>query len=348
MFQRKISFLNNTKPKADKNKDTCKSKNIATNHNTTTATSITNYAAKKSNRVGKLTGDNDTWMEGFAVVNPNSKKKSGSTSAPSIRTYFQSQTTGQKVWDEPPSGASNILYASEETREMAQVQVDRLIEKNEKKKKKQQGKDDKKKKDDEEQVDNTKKKSKANYKSTDQALQQAIEASLHPKGEKQPSDPPSSVTIPVKKKKKKRTEEDVAYKMAKAASISEHKAKLKEREQEDLMIKQAIQLSLEEEKLSKGFQEIMQQQPCSNTSNSCWSNNNDNSFILSDEMLFKDNDDFFSSSTFPFESNAKIAASNNKKDFAKSDSSWNERFIIPSPATISSMKDDRYSIAEMD
>lgn len=29
-----------------------------------------------------------------------------------LRPYFQSQNTRQRVWDEPPSGASNIVYAT--------------------------------------------------------------------------------------------------------------------------------------------------------------------------------------------------------------------------------------------
>lgn len=40
-----------------------------------------------------------------------------------IRPYFQSQRTGQRVWDEPPSGASNIVYATLEARRMAHAQL---------------------------------------------------------------------------------------------------------------------------------------------------------------------------------------------------------------------------------
>ena len=38
-----------------------------------------------------------------------------------LRPYFQSRNTGKRVWDEPPSGASNIIYATPEARKMAQV-----------------------------------------------------------------------------------------------------------------------------------------------------------------------------------------------------------------------------------
>lgn len=43
-----------------------------------------------------------------------------------LRPYFQSRNTGQRVWDEPPSGASNIVYASPEARRMAQAQLEEM------------------------------------------------------------------------------------------------------------------------------------------------------------------------------------------------------------------------------
>lgn len=43
-----------------------------------------------------------------------------------IRSYFQNLRTGRKVWDEPPSGASIILPASEEMRRMAELQLGEL------------------------------------------------------------------------------------------------------------------------------------------------------------------------------------------------------------------------------
>ena len=68
--------------------------------------------------------------------NSNNDKK-GSTSSSSssattnnnnltIRSYFQNRRTGKKVWDEPPSGASKIVPASEEMRRMADIQLDEL------------------------------------------------------------------------------------------------------------------------------------------------------------------------------------------------------------------------------
>ncbi|EJK76622.1 hypothetical protein THAOC_01603 [Thalassiosira oceanica] len=43
-----------------------------------------------------------------------------------LRPYFQSQNTGERVWDEPPSGASNILFASPEARRMAEAQLEEM------------------------------------------------------------------------------------------------------------------------------------------------------------------------------------------------------------------------------
>jgi len=43
-----------------------------------------------------------------------------------LRPYFQSQNTGQRVWDEPPSGASEILYATPDARKMAQAQLEEM------------------------------------------------------------------------------------------------------------------------------------------------------------------------------------------------------------------------------
>ena len=43
-----------------------------------------------------------------------------------LRPYFQSQNTGQRVWDEPPSGASNIVYATSEALKMAQAQLEEM------------------------------------------------------------------------------------------------------------------------------------------------------------------------------------------------------------------------------
>lgn len=126
----------------------------------TTPTSSGNndqFSARRSARVSTkkfAEGDNDTWHENLAVVeNPQAVSSAAAAAASSsgrsnsndttgngtandgtaeatpqltLRSYFQSKSTGQRVWDEPPSGASNVVYASEEVRRMAMIQMEDL------------------------------------------------------------------------------------------------------------------------------------------------------------------------------------------------------------------------------
>jgi len=43
-----------------------------------------------------------------------------------IRSYYQNSRTNERVWDEPPSGATNIIPAHDEVRRMANVQLEEL------------------------------------------------------------------------------------------------------------------------------------------------------------------------------------------------------------------------------
>jgi len=123
---------------------------------------VTNRLGKKqTDRL--IRADGDTWHEFFAVSEKpnhantsnassrssrfllfgkndkkkeNSKKKStrsksnlndnGDGNNLIIRSYYQNNRTGKKVWDEPPSGASKIVPASQEMRRMAELQLDEL------------------------------------------------------------------------------------------------------------------------------------------------------------------------------------------------------------------------------
>lgn len=61
---------------------------------------------------------------GGAHAVPDGPLSSDEPDAPlTIRSYFESQATGKRVWDEPPSGACNVVYASEGVRQMAEVQM---------------------------------------------------------------------------------------------------------------------------------------------------------------------------------------------------------------------------------
>lgn len=87
--------------------------------------------ARPSQRVGgqRIEGDGDTWQETLAVCEaPSSKPKNSTSSAGKliIRSYFQNNRSGKRVWDEPPSGASQILPATEEMRRMAEMQLAEL------------------------------------------------------------------------------------------------------------------------------------------------------------------------------------------------------------------------------
>mmetsp|Transcript_23543 Transcript_23543/g.27013 ORF Transcript_23543/g.27013 Transcript_23543/m.27013 type:complete len:424 (-) Transcript_23543:220-1491(-) len=53
----------------------------------------------------------------------DSKPTSSATNNLIIRSYYQNRRTEKKVWDEPPSGASKIVPASEEMRHMADIQL---------------------------------------------------------------------------------------------------------------------------------------------------------------------------------------------------------------------------------
>lgn len=101
--------------------------------------------ARPTQRLGnqRIAGDGDTWQETLAVceapsaVNAtttkskgkSSKSSSKSASAPGkliIRSYFENTRTGKRAWDEPPSGASVILPATQEMRRMAELQLAEL------------------------------------------------------------------------------------------------------------------------------------------------------------------------------------------------------------------------------
>ena len=90
------------------------------------------FEARPTNRLGKdhkIVADGDTWQEMMAVCEPRNYKKNNDGSGPSlvIRSYYQNTRTGKRVWDEPPSGATNIIPASEEMRKMATLQLNELL-----------------------------------------------------------------------------------------------------------------------------------------------------------------------------------------------------------------------------
>ena len=83
------------------------------------------FEARPSNRIGnqKIEADGDTWQETLAVC--EAAPASADAGKLIIRSYYQN-IRGKRVWDEPPSGASDIRPASEEMRRMANIQLSEL------------------------------------------------------------------------------------------------------------------------------------------------------------------------------------------------------------------------------
>lgn len=83
-------------------------------------------APRRSTRVTTdLTdADGDTWRERVAVC----EGINATDGSPRLvlRSYFRNRRTGQRVWDEPPSGASNILFATSQERQKADKQLQEL------------------------------------------------------------------------------------------------------------------------------------------------------------------------------------------------------------------------------
>lgn len=82
------------------------------------STSSTSSAAVQNDTIidSMTDGDNDDNDDDIAAASQRL----------TIRPYFQSQRTGQRVWDEPPSGASTIVYATPEARRMAYAQLEEM------------------------------------------------------------------------------------------------------------------------------------------------------------------------------------------------------------------------------
>ena len=51
--------------------------------------------------------DDDTWREKVVMID-------NETSTAEMRSYFKSKITGHCVWDEPPTGATRIIYIDEQ------------------------------------------------------------------------------------------------------------------------------------------------------------------------------------------------------------------------------------------
>jgi hypothetical protein len=78
-------------------------------------------APRPSSRVPAVAvpSDGDSWVEKLTVV-----EGTGNTLV--IRSYFRNVRTRERVWDEPPSGASHIRYATPDMHGLAQERLNEL------------------------------------------------------------------------------------------------------------------------------------------------------------------------------------------------------------------------------
>lgn len=79
------------------------------------------YQARRSNKTARtnVQSDGAVWKERLAVCEAVTDEGNPKLT---IRSYYRNQQTQQKVWDEPPSGASEIIFASSEQRKKADLQ----------------------------------------------------------------------------------------------------------------------------------------------------------------------------------------------------------------------------------
>lgn len=83
------------------------------------------YKPRRSQHVSNdaTPSDGDTWHEKMAVcegTTPNGEPKL------IIRSFYRNKRSGERVWDEPPSGAGSVIHATGEMRKKAELQKEEL------------------------------------------------------------------------------------------------------------------------------------------------------------------------------------------------------------------------------
>jgi hypothetical protein len=91
----------------------------------TGATTNDPYEPRRSNRVAAdhTPADGDVWRERITVC--EGMFENGMPNLV-VRSYFRNERTQERVWDEPPSGASKIHFATADQRSKAQGQMREL------------------------------------------------------------------------------------------------------------------------------------------------------------------------------------------------------------------------------
>ena len=79
------------------------------------------YQARRSNKTGRnpVASDGAVWKERLAVCEGVTDEGHPKIT---VRSYYRNQVTQERVWDEPPSGASEVIFASSEQRKKADLQ----------------------------------------------------------------------------------------------------------------------------------------------------------------------------------------------------------------------------------
>lgn len=87
--------------------------------NASAVTEDDGFVPRRSTHVtGPTNADGDTWQESLAVCELAGKL--------TIRSFFSNQRTQERIWDEPPSGASHVVNASDVMRKMAKIQLQEM------------------------------------------------------------------------------------------------------------------------------------------------------------------------------------------------------------------------------
>jgi hypothetical protein len=94
------------------------------------ATAAAAFAPRKSSRVDEnaveLTPDGDTWQEKICVCEGAGGKDKKQAPTLVLKSYYRNNRTLQKVWDEPPTGASKVRFATQPDRRKAEAKLKEL------------------------------------------------------------------------------------------------------------------------------------------------------------------------------------------------------------------------------
>ena len=120
LFQKMKKRTNTTNSSMSSEEERCRNGNNDCHHSSDEQSEAENeYITRRSNRTRRtIKPDHDTWVEHFAVT--ECVREEGKLV---VRPYFESSRSRNRVWDEPPTGASTIHHATSHARQMAEKQL---------------------------------------------------------------------------------------------------------------------------------------------------------------------------------------------------------------------------------